>query len=54
MNMLALCLGAFLSGWVLPELVFVLSPRPGGFTIPALVNFILGLGFSLIAYGLKA
>lgn len=52
MSMLALCIGAFLSGWLLPELVFCLSARTG--RIPTAINFLLGISFALIAYGLKA
>jgi hypothetical protein len=52
MTIVALCIGAFLIGWFLPEMVLCLSTRLA--TVPLMMNFLVGVGLALIAYGLKA
>jgi hypothetical protein len=51
MTLLAFCIGAFLFGWLLPELVFLHSARPHG--VATTFNVISGVCFTLIAYGIK-
>lgn len=53
MNTAALVIGAWIGGYMLPELLAILSSR-SDFRIPLPMNFVAGCAAALIAYGLHA
>jgi hypothetical protein len=55
MNCAAITTGAVLLGWLIPEFMFMLAPRPEGFrAVPIGMNLACSVAFGLIAYGVSA
>jgi hypothetical protein len=55
MTCFAITWGAGLLGWLVPEFLLILSPRPEGFkAIPLGMNVASAVAFGLIAYGVSA
>jgi type II secretory pathway component PulF len=52
MKLAALCLGACMVGFVLPEFLVILSAKQ--VRSPTPLNFLSALGFALLAYGVAA
>jgi hypothetical protein len=55
MEQAAIVIGAYLLGWLLPEMVFILSPHADKFgRVPMMQNVVSAFGVALIAFGLSA
>lgn len=52
MNTTALVIGAWIGGFMLPELLVILAPRD--VRTPLMMNFIVAAAAALIVYGLHA
>jgi hypothetical protein len=52
MSTTAFCIGAYLAGWLLPELIFLHSERTG--RVPIGINIWSAIAFTLLAYGVRA
>lgn len=53
MNQAALVIGAFIAGWVLPELALVVGSRTDIPRMPGALNWLTGVAAALIAFGLS-
>ncbi len=51
-SLIAFTAGGVLFGWLLPQLVVMLSTRP--FVVKSDLNFACAIAFGLLAYGVRA